>query len=539
MIEQLKQIKRTSYGAISMSKNRGSKYFELRKWILDRTNFLPNDSKISDRIYCILNDVDDWPLCDCGCKKPVNKVTSKFLPSHGNRSQSVKDKKIQTCIENFGVENPSQSIEINNRKKETFQKNFGTDHFMKNPSAYDSFKKNMIEKIGVENPFQLEEVKQIIAEKWDMNKEEILFKRSETAKVNFFNSLIEGNRLNGEVEPLFKIEEYQGIDSQYKFKCKHCDDVFYSNLDDGKIPRCFQCYPNLTKLGTSNIEQELFNFVKGLDPLVKLGDRSLIHPFEVDVISYDKKICIELNGLYWHSDLNGKSRQYHLNKTQKCNKKGYRLIHIFEDEWMQQKDIVKKRLRNIFGGEQERIFARKCEVKEISPKIKNLFLNDFHIQGEDRSTIKLGLFYERELVSVMTFRNDSRVALGKNVTGQNNWELVRFCSGHYHVVGGAGKLLSYFKKNYEWNEICTYADLRWSEGNLYDKLGFEFSHQSPPNYWYLDSSWNREHRYKYAKHNLPNVLDMFDPNLSEWQNMQNNGYDRIWDCGNLVYKLKK
>ena len=44
-------------------------------------------------------------------------------------------------------------------------------------------------------------------------------------------------------------------------------------------------------------------------------------------------------------------------------------------------------------------------------------------------------------------------------------------------------------------------------------------------------------KLNYQKHSLEKKLQTFDANLSEWDNMQLNNFDRIWDCGNLKYKL--
>ena len=116
------------------------------------------------------------------------------------------------------------------------------------------------------------------------------------------------------------------------------------------------------------------------------------------------------------------------------------------------------------------------------------------------------------------------------------WEMLRFCSKlGYHVVGAAGKLLKHFEQEYKPKSIVSYADMRWSQGKLYKALGFTFDHSSAPNYWYFKGPMLRESRVKFQKHKLPNILDHFDPNLSEVQNMVANGYNRIFDCGNMVF----
>ena len=145
--------------------------------------------------------------------------------------------------------------------------------------------------------------------------------------------------------------------------------------------------------------------------------------------------------------------------------------------------------------------------------------------------IKLGAFYNNELISVMTF-GKGNISKGSKPK-ENVWELNRFCSNSsYHIPGIASKLLTYFKRNYQWKEIFSYADKRWSNGNLYNKIGFDLVGETGPNYWYIQNSmFKRIHRF-----NLRKTKD--DPkNIPEWILRQSEGYFRIWDCGSLKFTL--
>ena len=138
----------------------------------------------------------------------------------------------------------------------------------------------------------------------------------------------------------------------------------------------------------------------------------------------------------------------------------------------------------------------------------------------------------------MTF-SKLRKALGSNHK-EGSWELSRYCTiDGFNCIGTAGKLFKYFERNYNPLEIISYADRRWSQGNMYYKLGFKLDHISPPNYWYMKTCnyKYRMHRFAFRKNNLKNKLELFNSNLSEWENMKANSYDRIWDCGNLVFKI--
>jgi hypothetical protein len=224
-----------------------------------------------------------------------------------------------------------------------------------------------------------------------------------------------------------------------------------------------------------------------------------------------------------------------------CENVGYRLITIFEDEWINKTDIVKSRLSNILDFDfNKSLYARKCIVKNINSTEARNFIERNHIQGYINSSIKIGAFYKDELVSVMTFSKASISKGSKHAEGL--WELSRFCSSG-KIVGIASKMLSFFKKNYEWKSIFSYTDKRWSNGNLYEKIGFDLIKHTKPNYWYVNinqsSIVERYHRFNFRKNILSEKLQHFDSNLTEVENMRLNGYDRIWDCGNIKYIMKK
>jgi hypothetical protein len=283
----------------------------------------------------------------------------------------------------------------------------------------------------------------------------------------------------------------------------------------------------------NKLENEIKEFITSLNIDIVENDRKTINPFELDILIPSFNLGIEFNGLYWHSE-NYKDKKYHLNKTDMCEQKGIKLIQIFEDEWVYKKEIVKSRLKNMLGLTPNKIYGRKTEVREVSPKESKLFLDTNHIQGNVNVKIKLGLFYNDELVSIMTF-GGLRKILG-NASIDNTFELVRFCNKlDTTVIGGADKLLKYFIKTYKSKEIVSYADRRWSQGGLYDKLGFEFTHYSTPNYYYIINN-KREYRFKYRKDVL--IKQGYPSTKTEHQIMLDRKIYRIYDCGAMCFNLK-
>lgn len=313
------------------------------------------------------------------------------------------------------------------------------------------------------------------------------------------------------------------------FRCNKCNTIAaytralldrYCRNNDLTI--CHTCNSKYT----SKQEKQLYDFVKNnYAGQILMRDHTLIGK-ELDLVLPDLNLAIEFDGLYWHND-NVIKNDVHLIKTELCESKGYQLIHIFEDEWNFKQEIVKSRLLNFFH-KSNRIFARKTKIKDVQTAEAYKFLNENHIQGACSSKYKLGLYYNDELVSLMTF--------GKSRFKKDEFELLRFCNKlNTSVIGGASKLFTAFCKLHpEVKNIVSYADRRWSKGNVYESLGFSFVHVSAPSYFYIVNH-KRENRIKYQKHKL--VANGADPTKTEHEIMKEMGFARIYDCGTIKYNF--
>ena len=296
---------------------------------------------------------------------------------------------------------------------------------------------------------------------------------------------------------------------------------------------------NMTFTKNSKSELEIKDFIES-GGLECRSDRHILNGREIDIFIPEKNIGIEYNGNKWHTEWFGKKdKHYNLSKLEECRKNGVGLITIFEDEYETHKEIVLSKIAhilNIKNANISKIFGRKCEIKEIYSFSAEDFLNVNHIQGFVNSTLFLGAFYNENLVGVMSFTKQA----------DNNWELTRLATDiKYNCCGVGGKLFNYFIKNYDFNEIKSFADRRWTldeNNNVYTKLGFVFHSFTKPNYTYYNANVNRYkrfHKFNVRKDKLVKKYSQLNPRMTETEMVKELGYDRIWDCGLIKYVYKK
>jgi hypothetical protein len=219
------------------------------------------------------------------------------------------------------------------------------------------------------------------------------------------------------------------------------------------------------------------------------------------------------------------------------NKNNRSLIIVYEDEYYSNKELIIEKIKHVMGlgyKGKEKIYGRKCIIKEIEWRDANLFLSKNHIQGGVQSTIYLGAFYDNSLVGVMSFLNE----------GDNMWNLTRYASDNKYIsCGVAGKIFNYFIRHYKYNEIKTFADKRWTineNNNLYTKLGFVLDKKLPPTYFYIDSvnpEHQRMHKFRFRRDTLIKKYGV-SKDMTEKEMAKYLGYNRIWDCGLFKYVWK-
>jgi hypothetical protein len=463
-------------------------------------------------------------------KKTTLTNLERYGVEHVLQSEQFKNKFIKTNLERYGVDNPSKLKKFKDKAKKTNLKKYGVDNSSKLKKNKDKAKKTNLEKYGVDNPSKLKKFKDK-AKKTNLERYGVEFftqtqnyleKRNTTYLKYMFKK----------IDNLVEIDN----DNNYIVKCdcekEHVyitNNKLYYQRKNSHTVQCTICNPINNNSG---LELLLLNFIKdNYNGNIIENDRNILNGKELDIYLPELNLAFELNGIYWHNELY-KDKFYHFNKTNMCHEKNIQLIHIYEDEWIKKQEIVKSMILNKLRKTSNKIYARKTEIKEITDNvlIKN-FLNENHLQGNVASKIKIGLFHNDKLISLMTF-GTGRKFMNTNF-GENKYEMIRFCNIlNTNVIGGASKLFKYFVEKYNPKEVISYADRSHSNGNLYKQLGFEQIRITNPNYYYVING-ERKHRFGFRKDVL--VKQGFDKNKTEHEIMLERKIFRIFNSGNLKF----
>ena len=449
-------------------------------------------------------------LCYLKKDKPDNEcieLINNFLSEHPNTKQFFFE---QTCLNKYGVKNVFTLSSTQEKREQTCKQNYGVNY-----------------------PLQLNTNKQKLSKLQKEKTEQQITQRKKTLE----NNIAEYEKTNNCISAVNLCKKYN-----LSYKSYHIGEIarllnieyflfknslFISNDNIQQIVD-FACKNKISSCGEKQIKDYIQSIYNGT---VLCNTRNVIKPKELDIFIPEKKIAIEYNGLYWHSD-NFIDSNFHLNKTKECEKQGIRLIHIFEDMWLFKQDICKSIIASALGIYQKKIYARKCNWKAVDNNVAKLFLEQNHIQGAINAKYNFGLYYNNELVQIACW--------GQNRFSNNELELLRMCSKlNTQVIGGFSKIIKHSLPLLPAKQFISYVDK-----SLFDKKGYIATNFTPikeskPSYFYVKKgSLIRENRIKYQKHKLPTLLENYDKTLTEKQNMKNNEYMLIYDCGTtkMLYK---
>lgn len=413
---------------------------------------------------------------------------------HDNNLQKPKDLvniiRRRTCMEKYGVEYTANVSEIRERQRKTTLERYGNVCSLQAETIKKKSLETIRKKYGndlIINVSQANIPREIL---------ELINDKDRLQEFIIKNNISSAYELGGRLG----LSGTEGIKLLDRFELNH-----------------------LIRFVRSAPEQDLRDYASKYFNIL-MNKRRIVKGFELDIYVPEKKVAIEFNGNWWHSEWK-KPRLYHQKKSEAALREGVFVYHIFEYDWMTKKDLVLSQLNNILGINSCRIYARKCDLKELGTAEKDAFLEENHMQGKDKASAKYGLFYQGELVSVMTF-------VKPRFNKKYEWELSRFCSKRgCNVVGGASKLFKYFISAYDPKSIITYSDKSHTKGLMYEKLGFENVYDTQPNY-----VWNKGavvlSRYQTQKKRL--IAQGYTGD-TEIEIMHSRKFNRIYDCGNKVW----
>ena len=517
-------------------------------------------SKFGEKLYNYIHPGEVHNCIMCGKPTTFNSIEHGYRRYCGSKCSAkdpVKKAKVKaTCLERYGVENPRQAKEFQQKSKATCLEKYGVEYAIVSDVVKQKTKQTNLERYGVEYPGASDVVKQKIKqtslERYGVENPGAHAIAREKAKLTCLKRYGDENYNNRkksrdtylstlQITKPFVLKYTEDMD--WVCKCPHPDSCTKCKEKQYIIPSGIYYDRNKHNKETCTIlhpindneswpEKELRDYIQSLGFDCE-KNTDVLEGRELDIYIPQKKIAIEFNGCYWHS-AKYKTPSYHYQKWKDCLDAGIQLLTIWEDWWLNDKEKCKNLIRSKLGIYDKRIYARKCTVKEIPVNDSRVFCNKYHIQGASPASIHIGLFHGEELVSVMTF---SRQRQGIGKAKVKPWELVRYCSGESHVIGGAGKLFKFFLRKYHPDRVVSYSSNDISVGGVYKALGFQLTKQNKSSYWYIGYDMKRHHRYSFNKFNLKKMG--FDTEyLTESQIMDSLPYLKIYDSGTMTWEFR-
>lgn len=534
-------------------------FLEEYEYIIQKINI---EIPFKEKVYLVLNNIEK-PICkNPNCKTPVKFKNStigyldycsnkcigsdpniiklkeiKSIEKYGTKtpaeSNIIKEKIKKTNNLKYGGNSPMSSNKIKNKSKDTLLSNWSVDNpakskeilknrieSFKNSDFKENYEKTSLEKYGTKHPWMNNEIHKKTIESFYKNYKKRITDNIDNDKFSFIG-FEKGDKTNLNFHCINCKSNFTILTYQFYYRIKNNNSI------------CTKCFPISE---SSSIDQiELFNLInENYNGKIELNNKNTIKPYEIDIYLPDLKIGFEFNGVFWHSD-KFKSKDYHLKKYKKSTENNIRLYTIWEDDWTIKREICESFILNKLG-KSIKIMARKTTIKEVDYNTSKEFLDISHLQGDCKSSKRIGLYYENNLVSLMTFSKLRLPLNGKN-TDKDSWELTRFCNKKgFSITGGASKLLKYFINNYNPVEIQTYSDNLISDGKLYEKLGFDYKWMSDPGYWYVVNGI-RSHRFNWRKSKL--IKLGHNSNKTGEEIMAELGYWKIYNAGNKKWILNR
>ena len=495
------------------------------EYILNRYK---DSTSISETIYRIKNNIEQRPICKV-CGKPAKFI--KYELGFANTcSQSC------TYIYNSSIEKEADIIIDDNYIKEHYLSSNNKINAMQlrkiqlmNDGTYN-YLKNRFENCGIHEAVY--KIKNNIEETpvcpicGNKNK----FKNIHVGYSEYCSGscALRSNNIKKYQKLGYNIEYKDENNLTIKNGCtKHGNitvgiQTFRRRLNSGE-ELCPICNPH----NTTTIEDKIIKILEKHNIKYYIHDRYQIYPLELDLFLPEYNIGIECNGIYWHSDYNNKNILQHNNKFNICEKHNIKLLSFWENDINQNIDKIESIICNICKVDNQIINAEDCIINEISNNEAKEFLNSYHLQNNISASIKYGLFYNNELLSVMIIGKIKKPS--KN--NQSEYELYRVCTKSGYIIdNGYIKLLDYFKDHNKWKSIIAYSQNDLSDKDIYENMKFIFVKNCDPDYCYYDRTCcnkiNKSNIKKYVNNKNGKTID---------ENAKLLGYLKCWNSGSKKY----
>jgi G:T-mismatch repair DNA endonuclease (very short patch repair protein) len=526
----------------------------LYKWVLAETSFLASDVKFLERLYCVLNDTKPTcpnqkftqnlnkgyafcgnPVkCQCAADNHSIKISSSKRSMTASAVTAANEKRKQSCLAKYGTEYNSQSQDIKDKKKSTCMEKYGVVTNLQHNDTQEKIKQTCLTKFGVAYPNQAAVV---------------LSKRAET-NIKKYGNICSLQSL--QIKEQINVKHQAQSPSQTRYsndlknilftKAKFVDYVRDKTLptiahelgiDKKTIARYiaqYECGDILAHSNNSKWEALISDFLEELGIAYEQNTRKVIPPLELDFYLPHYNVAIELNGNYWHSEIAGdKHKNYHYNKWLACREQGIDLYSYFEDELIDNIDVIKNKLQYLVNQNTCVIGARKCMIGPVNANVESHFLNTHHIQGSSKARNKtIGAYYNDRLVAVLSWN------LRKQYL-----EITRYaCDTNASYPGLFSKMMKHMisELNYT-GQVVSFSNNGHSNGGMYKASGFTLDKILGPSYWYTNNYILRQNRQGYMKSKIAKKFGVDMSDKTEWQAMQELGYDRIWDSGKIKWML--
>ena len=466
-------------------------------------------------------DLYRYYIVDCLSTNEIAKIykvsqsmISKWLSHYDiklSKSDIVKRREA-TCFKKYGVNNPAKTKQVKDKIKSICLTKYGVESYTQSEDFKDKYKQACLEKYGVDNAAKSDIIK-------DKIKSVMLEKYGETSytKTKEYKEKSQNTCLKKYGVPY----SYQSEEVKSKIR-KTVEDKY-------GVP--YYCMTKDCRESAGAVISKINLKWKDF-----LGANEL--EFNIGSFSYDLKLgntLIEINPTYTHNSTVGTKfhgslkdplpKDYHKKKTEEAVNAGYRCVHVFDwDDKDKIKDLVVEPTTTLY--------ARKCVVKEVNKKDVYDFLLKYHIQNNTKSfKVALGLYYNDELVSLMTFGTP-------RYNKKYQYELLRYCNkSGVKVVGGAEKLFSHFMTIFNPTSIISYCDLSKFTGDVYKKLGFKLDNTSEPT-----KHWYNGHRHitdnMLRQHGFDRLFGTsFGKGTSNEELMKAAGFVEVYDCGQQTWVM--